>query len=93
MHEEILFGIQRIVSEFCDEEVHVKLDSDLAKDFGLDSVDLIDLLLTAGDHWKLHLELDGLGELAEPTRVSEVVRYIADQIEAARAQLPMARPA
>lgn len=82
---EILSTLQHIVDDLCDEALDLTMDSDLAADAGLDSIDLLDMLCRAGDCWGVELDLDALERLAEPTRVASLVEYIGAQIGSAPA--------
>jgi acyl carrier protein len=82
--QHFLRQVETIIAQFKDEPVTLTLDSNLLEDVGLDSIDVIDLVSSAGEYWHVDLEVEELYMLADPTRVRSLFDYLRSKLAASQ---------
>ncbi len=55
----------------------IKLESNILKDIGLDSLDIVELIMSAEDEWDIIIEDDDVASFAT---IGDVVNYIEGKI-------------
>ena len=66
--------IQEIIAtQFDKESVDITMDTDVQEDFGADSLDIVDLLMSIEDEFDITIPDE---EITEMKTVSDLVRYI-----------------
>ncbi len=76
---EIFEKLKEMVVEQLDVDAsNVTMDTEIIKGLNADSLDLVELLMNVESEWDLTIDD---GDVADMVRISDVVNYIADNID------------